>query len=53
MIDIGGEDLIRFVDAEFEDRCQRIYTDLHILELTFFNVWTVFSAMLNVLQSQP
>ena len=46
MEDLGGEDLVRFVSREYEARAEQVYTSLEIAELTFHNVWDVFSRML-------
>ncbi|KAG2133446.1 hypothetical protein BD769DRAFT_1627428 [Suillus cothurnatus] len=46
MESIGGEDLIRFVSVEYENHAQTIFTNLGFKELSFHNVWNIFSAML-------
>ncbi|KAI0367996.1 hypothetical protein BV20DRAFT_949050 [Pilatotrama ljubarskyi] len=46
MEDLGGEELIRFVSAEYSTRAANVYEKLGIQELTFENVWDVFSSML-------
>ncbi|KAG2140218.1 uncharacterized protein EDB93DRAFT_1241888 [Suillus bovinus] len=46
MEEIGGEDLIRFVDSEYSAAAQLIFDGLGFTILTFKNVWSVFSAML-------
>ncbi|KIK32618.1 hypothetical protein CY34DRAFT_18913 [Suillus luteus UH-Slu-Lm8-n1] len=46
MEEIGGEDLIRFVDSEYSAAAQLIFDGLGFTVLTFENVWSVFSAML-------
>ncbi|KAM5544110.1 hypothetical protein V8D89_002296 [Ganoderma adspersum] len=46
MEEIGGEDLIRFVSAEYAARAEEIFATLNVPELTFHNVWNVFSSML-------
>ena len=46
MEEIGGEDLIRFVDSEYSATAQSIFDNLGFTVLTFENVWQVFSAML-------
>ncbi|KAG1748682.1 hypothetical protein EDB19DRAFT_1905026 [Suillus lakei] len=46
MAEIGGEDLIRFVDTEYSAHAQSIFDDLGFIGLTFQNVWQIFSAML-------
>jgi hypothetical protein len=46
MESIGGEDLIHFVSVEYENHAQTIFTNLGFKELSFHNVWNIFSAML-------
>jgi hypothetical protein len=46
MKEIGGEDLIHFVDSEYSVVTQSIFGDLGFTVLTFENVWQVFAAML-------
>jgi hypothetical protein len=46
MEEIGGEDLIRFVDSEYSAAACLIFDNLGFTVLTFENVWQVFSAML-------
>ncbi|KAG1725924.1 hypothetical protein EDB19DRAFT_1914861 [Suillus lakei] len=46
MVEIGGEDLICFVDTEYSAHAQSIFDDLGFIGLTFQNVWQIFSAML-------
>ena len=46
MEEIGGEDLIRFIDLEYSNTAQLIFNNLGYTVLTFENVWQVFSAML-------
>lgn len=43
---MGGDALLAFVSDEFDARAQEVYDSLLIVELTFQNVWAVFSAML-------
>jgi hypothetical protein len=46
MEEIGGEDLIHFVDSEYSATVQLIFDGLGFTVLTFENVWSMFSAML-------
>ncbi|KAG1884584.1 hypothetical protein F4604DRAFT_1878644 [Suillus subluteus] len=46
MENIGGEDLIRFVSVEYENRAETVFAHLGFKELSFHNVWNIFSAML-------
>ncbi|KIJ05969.1 hypothetical protein PAXINDRAFT_20810 [Paxillus involutus ATCC 200175] len=46
MEDIGGEDLIRFLDIGYAAHAQTVYDSLNFTSLTLQNVWAVFSAML-------
>ncbi|KAG2144454.1 uncharacterized protein EDB93DRAFT_1251690 [Suillus bovinus] len=46
MEEIGGEDLIHFVDSEYSAAAQLIFDGLGFTILTFENVWSMFSAML-------
>jgi hypothetical protein len=46
MTDLGGEDLIRFVSAEYAARAQAVFELLGIQDLTLQNVWHVFQSML-------
>ncbi|KAG2032503.1 hypothetical protein BDR03DRAFT_985638 [Suillus americanus] len=46
MVEIGGEDLVRFVDVEYSAHAQLIFDNLGFKDLTFQNVWPIFSAML-------
>ena len=43
--EIGGEALLAFTDAEFSIWAQTVYDSLHIVKLSFQNVWDVFSSM--------
>ena len=46
---IGGEDLIRFVSAEYATRAQAVFDELRFGALSFHNVWVVFSAMMPIM----
>ncbi|KAG2347556.1 hypothetical protein BDR05DRAFT_974081 [Suillus weaverae] len=46
MVEIGGKDLVRFVDTEYSAHAQLIFNNLGFKDLTFQNVWPFFSAML-------
>ncbi|TFK78072.1 hypothetical protein K466DRAFT_507789, partial [Polyporus arcularius HHB13444] len=41
MEDLGGEDLVRFVSHEYEDRADAVFATLGVEKLTFHNVWNV------------
>jgi len=43
--DMGGDALLEFVSAEFSARAQVVFDGLNISELSFENIWTVFSLM--------
>lgn len=42
----GGDDIIQFVEADFAARCEQVYGNLEVENLTFHNVWDVFESML-------
>jgi hypothetical protein len=44
--EIGGDDILQFVTPAYAKQAQGIYDDLQVGELTFQNVWVVFSKML-------
>jgi hypothetical protein len=44
--ELGGSELVSFSTPEFSVRAQKAYDSLNISDLTFENVWIVFSAML-------
>ncbi|KAK7690805.1 hypothetical protein QCA50_005905 [Cerrena zonata] len=44
--ELGGEDLVRFVPAEYATHAQTIYDSLGIESLEFNNVWNIFTLML-------
>jgi hypothetical protein len=44
--EIGGDDILQFVTPAYANQAQGVYDDLRIGELTFQNVWNVFSRML-------
>ncbi|KAG1876215.1 hypothetical protein F4604DRAFT_1581135 [Suillus subluteus] len=46
MENIGGEDLIHFVSVEYENHAETVFAHLGFKELSFHNVWNIFSAML-------
>ena len=41
-----GDDALQFVPPEYARRAQRVFNNLHVGELTFQNIWNVFSKML-------
>ncbi len=49
---LGGDSILEFVIADYADRCQAAFDLLAIVELTFENVWDVFTAMLPLVYSQ-
>ncbi len=46
---MGGDDLIRFVDAEFAVRAQNAFDVLRLPTVTLDNVWDIFRAMMPAL----
>ena len=46
MVEIGGDEILQFVTPAYAEQAQGIYDDLQVGELTFQNVWGVFSKML-------
>ncbi|TFK58765.1 hypothetical protein BDN72DRAFT_966259 [Pluteus cervinus] len=46
MDEVGGDGLIQFVTPEYAEKAQAIYDALDIQNITFENVWGVFSRML-------
>jgi hypothetical protein len=44
--EIGGDDVLQFVTPEYAKQAQQIYDELQVGELTFQNVWVIFSKML-------
>jgi len=46
MEEIGGADLICFVDHEYALHTRVVFDSLAIQELTFENIWHVFTTML-------
>lgn len=51
MDSIGGEELIRFVSAEYAIQAQGIFDSLGVRKLTMHNVWDVFEDMLPLIPS--
>lgn len=49
MDDMGGKELIQFVSVEYAERAASVFESLAYLELTFQNVWLVFSAMMRLM----
>lgn len=47
MQDLGGENVARFVTAEYAAKAQQVFASIGIAELTLRNVWRVFSMMLS------
>ena len=46
MDQLGGDELLRFVDREYALKAQAVYDSLDIDELTSTNIWYIFQAML-------
>lgn len=48
MKDLGGEDLIRFVAPEYAERANHVLAEIGycVEDLSFHNIWNVFSTML-------
>ncbi|KIJ56268.1 hypothetical protein M422DRAFT_150289 [Sphaerobolus stellatus SS14] len=46
MDQLGGDELLQFVDREYALKAQAVYDSLDIGELTLTNVWYIFQAML-------
>jgi hypothetical protein len=44
--EIGGEDLIRFVSAEYAAHAEGVLAQLGVVMVTLENVWNVFTTML-------
>ena len=44
--EIGGDEILHFVTPAYAQQAQAIYNNLQIDELTFQNVWIIFSRML-------
>jgi len=44
--ELGGDALVSFSTPEFSAHAQEAYNSLAIVEITFENVWAVFTAML-------
>ncbi|KAG0708133.1 hypothetical protein DFH29DRAFT_979469 [Suillus ampliporus] len=46
MESIGGKDLVRFISVEYKNHAETVFANLGFKELSFHNVWNIFSAML-------
>lgn len=46
---MGGDAILEFTSREFRGKAQQVYDSLQITELTFSNVWDVFTTMLPLL----
>ncbi|KAF8903183.1 hypothetical protein CPB84DRAFT_1678207 [Gymnopilus junonius] len=53
MADIGGEDLIRFVSREFEERAEVVYAFLGCPPLAADTIWPLFWKMLPFIRNAP
>lgn len=51
--EMGGDDILAFVDREFSARAVTAYDSLGIADLNFNNVWDIFTAMLEILYKDP
>lgn len=51
MEELGGEDLIRFVPAEYAAKAVRVFESLNVADLTVQNAWHVFQSMLPLMVS--
>jgi hypothetical protein len=49
--ELGGDGLVSFSTPEFSVHAQKAYDTLNICDLTFENVWIVFSAMLPLISN--
>ncbi|KAH9884127.1 hypothetical protein C8Q73DRAFT_749482 [Cubamyces lactineus] len=49
MDNLGGDDLIRFVPREYEQHIQQIFDHIGAPELSFHNIWDVFTQMLSMI----
>jgi hypothetical protein len=47
--EMGGDDILAFVDRDFADRAETAYESLGIVDLNFNNVWSIFSRMLEIM----
>ena len=47
--ELGGDELVSFSSPEFSVCAQKAYDSLDISDLTFENVWIVFTAMLPII----
>lgn len=52
MEELGGEELIQFVTAEYSAKAQVIFDSLGIQDLTLQNIWHVFQAILPLMLSE-
>jgi hypothetical protein len=46
---MGGDAILEFTSSEFSERARATYDSLAISELTFQNVWVVFTDMYHLL----
>jgi len=51
MEELGGEDLVYFVPAEYNAKATIIFDSLNIADLNLQNVWDVFQSMLPLMIS--
>lgn len=47
--EMGGDDILAFVDCDFADQAETAYESLGIVNLNFNNVWSIFSRMLEIM----
>jgi hypothetical protein len=46
LMDGIGDDVIRFVPAEYANRAQEVFSSLEVTKLSFENIWHVFNRMI-------
>ena len=51
--EMGGDDILAFVDHDFSAQAATAYDSLGIADLNFNNVWDIFTAMLEILYKDP
>lgn len=51
--EMGGDNILAFVDHDFSAQAATAYDSLGIADLNFNNVWDIFTAMLEILYKDP
>ena len=46
LMDEIGEDIVRFVSREYEERAKQVFASLNIPKLTKQNIWNTFQTMI-------